>query len=180
MQYNKEKDTFIRGYVQVYTGNGKGKTTAAIGLAVRALGAGIKVFFGQFLKSGDYSETSVLLNLENLVLRQYGVGGFINRKPSNEDIAEAIRGVEDARAALRSGEYGLVILDEINVAQSLGLITIDDVMSLVRDRHKMTELVLTGRNASDELMASADLVTEMRQIKHYFANGVKARKGIES
>jgi cob(I)alamin adenosyltransferase len=180
MKYDVEKDIFNRGYVQVYTGNGKGKTTASIGLAIRALGAGMKVYFAQFLKSGDYSERNILTKLDNLVLKQYGLDGFISRKPSEEDKAEAIRGLADARAALKSGDYGLVILDEANVACKLGMITADDILSLLRDRHEMTELVITGRNASPELMEAADLVTEMREVKHYFAAGVSSRKGIES
>jgi cob(I)alamin adenosyltransferase len=180
MQYDNEKDVFTRGYVQVYTGNGKGKTTAAIGLAVRALGAGMKVYFAQFVKSGDYSETAVLGSFENLVLKQYGVGGFITRKPTQEDIDTARHGLEEAREALKSGDYGLVVLDEANVACALGLITADDILSLVRERREMTELALTGRNAPPELIEAADLVTEMREVKHYFKSGVPARKGIES
>ena len=168
------------GCVQVYTGNGKGKTTAAIGLAIRALGAGMRVYFAQFLKSGDYSEKNVLKTLDNLVLRQYGAGGFITRHPSDEDRAMASRGVEEARETLRSGAYDLVILDEVNVACSLGLITKNDVLSLLRERRDPTELVLTGRNAAPELIEAVDLVTEMRDVKHYFAAGVTARKGIES
>ncbi|MDR2779762.1 MAG: cob(I)yrinic acid a,c-diamide adenosyltransferase [Synergistaceae bacterium] len=180
MKYDNERDVFTKGCVQVYTGNGKGKTTAAIGLAVRALGAGIEVFFAQFLKSGDYSEIQILRNLDNITCRQYGVGGFIARTPSSEDIASARRGVEDALRAMKGGDYGVVILDEANVAYSLGLISIEELMSLVRERPPAAELVLTGRGAPAELIAAADLVTEMREIKHYFNSGVKARKGIES
>ena len=170
----------MKGRAQVYTGDGKGKTTAAIGLAVRALGAGLKVYFAQFLKSGNYSEKNVLEKLDNLVFRQYGKNGFITRKPSDEDRAMASIGLEEAKNALGCGAYGLVILDEINVACSLGLITKDDVLSLLRERHDMTELVLTGRNASRELIDAADLVTEMRCVKHYYTSGVRARRGIES
>ena len=166
--------------MQVYTGDGKGKTTAAIGLAVRALGAGMRVYFAQFLKSGDYSEKKVLEKLDNLIFRQYGKSGFITREPSDEDREMASRGVEEAGEALRSGAFGLVILDEINVACKLGLITSDAVMSLLRERRDMTELVLTGRKASQELIDAADLVTEMRSVKHYFVSGVPARRGIES
>ena len=170
----------IKGCVQVYTGDGKGKTTAAIGLTVRALGAGLRVYFAQFLKSGDYSEKNILGTLDNLVFRQYGKNGFITREPSDEDRAMASRGLKEAIEALRSGAYDLVILDEVNVACSLGLITKDDVLSLLRERGDMTELVLTGRNAAPELLDAADLVTEMRNIKHYFASGVPARRGMES
>jgi cob(I)alamin adenosyltransferase len=180
MRYDAEKDIFARGYVQIYTGNGKGKTTAAIGLAIRALGAGMKVFFAQFLKSGGYSEGNVLRNLENLVYKQYGEGGFVMRKPSPEDKIQAIKGVEETKAALKSNEYGLVVLDEANVACNLGVITAGDLLSLAAERGDMTELVITGRNAPPELIEIADLVTEMREVKHYFARGVRARKGIES
>ena len=180
MYYDVNKDIFDKGCVQVYTGNGKGKTTAAIGLAIRALGAGLRVYFAQFLKSGDYSEKNVLEKLDNLVFRQYGNNGFITRKPSDEDRAMASRGMKEAGEALRSGAYDLVILDEINVARSLGLITGDDLTSLLRERSDMTELVLTGRNAAPELLDAADLVTEMRSVKHYFNSGIPARRGIES
>jgi cob(I)alamin adenosyltransferase len=180
MRYDNRRDAFTKGCVQVYTGNGKGKTTAAIGLAVRALGAGIKVFFAQFLKSGDYSEIQILRNLENITCRQYGVGGFIARTPSSEDISAARLGVDDAAGAMKSGDYGVVILDEANVACSLGLISKEELMSLVHERPPAAELVFTGRGAPPELIAAADLVTEMREIKHYFNSGVKARKGIES
>jgi cob(I)alamin adenosyltransferase len=180
MEYDNRRDIFTKGCVQVYTGNGKGKTTAAVGLAIRALGAGIKVFFGQFLKSGDYSEIQILRNLENITCRQYGVGGFIAREPSDEDKASARFGVEDALSAIKSGGYGVVILDEVNVACGLGLISKEELMSLVRERPPEVELVLTGREAPSELIEAADLVTEMREIKHYFKSGVKARRGIES
>jgi cob(I)alamin adenosyltransferase len=180
VKYDVEKDVFDKGRVQVYTGNGKGKTTAAIGLAVRALGAGFRVYFAQFLKCGDYSEKKMLQSFSGLTHRQYGLGGFVMRTPSEEDKAEASRGVEDAKAALLSEEYGVVILDEANVACSLGLISKDDIMSLLKCRPEKTELVLTGRNAPPELIEAADLVTEMREIKHYFNAGVAARKGIES
>jgi cob(I)alamin adenosyltransferase len=180
MKYDNMRDVFTKGCVQVYTGNGKGKTTAAIGLAVRALGAGIKVFFAQFLKSGDYSEIQILQKIESITCRQYGIGGFITRTPSSEDIAAARFGIEDAIRAMKSGDYGVVILDEANVACGLGLISKEDLMSLVYERPPTAELVLTGRGAPPELIAAADLVTEMREIKHYFNSGVKARKGIES
>ena len=173
--------TDSEGRVQVYTGNGKGKTTAAIGLAVRALGAGMKVYFAQFLKGGGYSETNMLKTFGGLVLRHYGAGGFIIRRdPTDEDRAAADRGLEEAREALRSGLYDLVILDEANVAYGLGLITKDDLMSLLRERRGRTELILTGRNAPPELIEAADLVTEMREVKHYFASGLAARRGVES
>lgn len=178
--YDNEKDKFTRGCVQVYTGNGKGKTTASIGLAVRALGAELRVFFAQFLKSGTYSESSILGGLNNLTYRQYGTGQFIMRKPTEEDRVAARAGIEDAREALRSGAYDVVILDEANVACSLGLIAEDDLLTVASERPERTELVFTGRGAPPRLIEIADLVTEMREVKHYYRQGIAARKGIES
>jgi cob(I)alamin adenosyltransferase len=180
VSYDNKNDVFSRGCLQVYTGNGKGKTTAAIGLAVRALGAGMKVFFGQFVKYGEYSEVAVLAKLENLVLRQYGAEGFIMGKPGASDIAAAAGGVCDARDALAGGDFGLVVLDEVNVAYSLGMISLPEILALAAARGDRTELVMTGRGAPPELLKIADLVTEMREVKHYFKTGLKARKGIES
>ncbi|MDR3164426.1 MAG: cob(I)yrinic acid a,c-diamide adenosyltransferase [Synergistaceae bacterium] len=180
MSYDKEKDVFQQACLQVYTGNGKGKTTAAIGLSVRALGAGLKVFFGQFVKCGEYSEITVLARLENLILRQYGREGFIMGKPSASDIEAAARGVHDAMDALAGGEFGLVVLDEVNVAHALGMISLPQLLAIAGARGDHTELVMTGRGAPPELIEIADLVTEMREVKHYFHAGLKARKGIES
>lgn len=180
MSYDNEKDIFSRGCLQVYTGNGKGKTTAAIGLAVRALGAGMRVFFGQFVKCGEYSEIAVLASLENLILRQYGKEGFIMGHPSAADIDAASLGVHDAKDALAGGDFGLVVLDEVNVAYSLGLISLPELLAIAAARSDGTELVMTGRGAPPELLEAADLVTEMREVKHYFNAGLKARKGIES
>jgi cob(I)alamin adenosyltransferase len=180
VSYDNEKDVFSRGCLQVYTGNGKGKTTAAIGLTVRALGAGMKVFFGQFVKSGEYSEITILASLKNLVLRQYGTEGFIMGHPGASDIEAASRGVRDAMDALAGGNFGLVVLDEVNVAYSLGMISLPEILAIVSARGNRTELVMTGRGAPPELLEAADLVTEMREVKHYFRTGLKARKGIES
>jgi cob(I)alamin adenosyltransferase len=178
--YDNGKDIFSRGCLQVYTGSGKGKTTAAIGLAVRALGAGMKVFFGQFVKYGEYSEIAILARLENLVLRQYGAEGFIMGKPAASDIEAALRGVRDAKDALVGGDFGLVVLDEVNVAYSVGMISLPELLDIAAARGDRTEQVMTGRGAPPELLEAADLVTEMREVKHYFKTGLKARKGIES
>ncbi|MDR1966150.1 MAG: cob(I)yrinic acid a,c-diamide adenosyltransferase [Synergistaceae bacterium] len=180
MGYDSEKDHFARGCLQIYTGNGKGKTTAAIGLAVRALGAGFKVFFAQFLKAGKYSETEILVKLDKLIFRQYGTGRFVMGKPSQEDADAARIGLDEAKAAMKSGDYRLVILDEANVACALGLLSEDDLLSAAEERPKMVELVITGRGAPAKLIEAADLVTEMREVKHYYNAGVAARKGIES
>ncbi|MDR1020207.1 MAG: cob(I)yrinic acid a,c-diamide adenosyltransferase [Synergistaceae bacterium] len=183
--YDNVRDEFTAGYVQVYTGNGKGKTTAAIGLAVRAMGAGMDVFFAQFIKGGKYSEIEALealsgCGLGKLTCRQYGRGCFIMRDPAEEDKAAARAGLEDARREMQSGRYRVVILDEANVAVKLGLLNEEDLLGFVRDRPGGTELVITGRGAADSLIGLADLVTEMREIKHYYSKGVLARRGIES
>ncbi|MDR1916065.1 MAG: cob(I)yrinic acid a,c-diamide adenosyltransferase [Synergistaceae bacterium] len=178
--YDSMRDRFSRGYVQVYTGNGKGKTTAALGLSIRALGAGMRVFFSQFIKGAKYSEIDILSAFENLTHRQYGLGCFIMRAPTDEDKAAARQGIEEVREAMNSGRYQLVILDEANVASHLGLIPASDLVALAREKPEAVELLFTGRNAPAELIELADLVTEMREIKHYYDKGVKARRGIES
>jgi cob(I)alamin adenosyltransferase len=169
-----------RGYVQVYTGNGKGKTTAALGLALRAAGAGMKVFIGQFIKGEAASEHKALERFGDLIsVRLFGLGLCIARKPTDADIAAAQAGMREAGEALRSGLYDVVILDEINVAAHLGLIDVEDILRIIRERPAATELVLTGRNADERVIAGADLVTEMRDIRHYYEKGVQARRGIE-
>ncbi len=173
------------GYVQVYTGNGKGKTTAALGLTIRALGAGMSVYFGQFIKGMRYSEIEMLESLAStleprrLVLKQFGRGCFIMRDPEKADVDVALAGLAEAAAALISGAFDLVVLDELNVAVNLGLIPQADVLDLISSRPPHVELVITGRYATDAVIAAADLVTEMREIKHYYQKGIEARTGIE-
>ncbi len=168
-----------KGYVQVYTGNGKGKTTAALGLAFRAAGAGLKVFIAQFIKGERCSEHLALDRFgEAITYRRYG-RGLIRGIPAEEDIAGAREGMREATDAVRSGSYDVVILDEVNVAVFLGLIGVEEVLGLIRGKPASVELVLTGRNAHDAVTEEADLVTEMREIKHYYEKGVKARRGIE-
>ncbi len=177
------------GRFQLYTGNGKGKTTAAIGLAIRALGAGLSVYIGQFIKGMRYSEISALETLAEalssrapsprLELRQYGRGCFLRRSPEPEDIEAARGGLAEARAALTSGRFDLVILDEANVAVALGLIPEDELVALIKARPADVELVVTGRYAPPAITALADLVTEMCEVKHYYASGLEARVGIE-
>lgn len=169
-----------KGFIQIYTGNGKGKTTASLGLAIRAAGAGLKVWIGQFLKNGDFSEVKSLKKFsENITHNQFGMPGFIFGKPSEEDVKKANNGFMLAKDALKSGEFNVIILDEINTAYSIGLINIDMIKELCDSKPKHVELILTGRGATEELFELADLVTEMREIKHYFKNGIKARVGIE-
>jgi cob(I)alamin adenosyltransferase len=168
------------GYVQVYTGNGKGKTTAAIGLAVRAAGAGLKVYFCQFLKGQNCSEINSLNRFRDLIeIRQFGNESFIKGVPSESDVNNAINGFEEALSAVMSGIYDLVILDEINYAIHLNLIKLQSVVQLIKNKPAHVEIVLTGRNAAKEIIENADLVSEIKEIKHYFQKGVSARKGIE-
>jgi cob(I)alamin adenosyltransferase len=169
------------GLVQVYTGNGKGKTTAAFGLALRAVGRGLKVYVIQFIKGGfDYGELYVVDKLPNLKLKAFGRGKFITEKPAGkEDVKLAEEALALAEAVVRSGKYDIVILDEINVALHLGLIKTEKVLELMKNRPKHVELILTGRYAPNEIIEVADLVTEMREVKHPFNKGYQARKGIE-
>ncbi|HDI01001.1 MAG TPA: cob(I)yrinic acid a,c-diamide adenosyltransferase [Candidatus Bathyarchaeota archaeon] len=169
------------GLVQVYTGDGKGKTTAAIGLALRAAGRGLKVFIIQFLKGGfDYGELRLLEQLPNIEVRAFGRGRFITSSgPSQEDIEEARKAMDLAREVIMGGEYDVVILDEVNVAIYFGLVSLDEVLELIRERPRHVELILTGRKAPEALIEVADLVTEMREVKHPYRRGMPPRPGIE-
>ncbi|QAV33325.1 cob(I)alamin adenosyltransferase [Fervidobacterium changbaicum] len=168
-----------KGYIHVYTGNGKGKTTAAFGLALRAVCAGKKVYIGQFIKGMKYSELDAPKYLANLVIEQYGRNCFIKNAPTEEDIRLAKEGLRRIREVLTSGEYDVVIMDEINVALYYGLFSVDEVLDLLKSKSEHVEIILTGRFAPQELVEIADLVTEMREVKHYYQKGVLARKGIE-
>ncbi len=169
------------GLVQVYTGDGKGKTSAAFGLALRAIGRGLKVYIIQFIKGGfDYGELYTVPQLANLKLKAFGRGKFITeRPPREEDVRLAREAFEFSEKVVVGGEYDVVILDEINVVLNLNLIGIGRVLELVKSKPKHVELILTGRNAPAELVEVADLVTEMREVKHPFRRGVPPRKGIE-
>jgi cob(I)alamin adenosyltransferase len=170
-----------KGYVQVYTGNGKGKTTAALGLALRAAGAGMRVFFAQFAKGVGSSELWALALLSARIdARQYGLRGFIKGKPRQEEITAARKGLAEARKAILSGRYQVAILDEANVAVRLGLFSVEELLDVIDCARGRVEVVITGRGAHRKTIERADLVTEMRQIRHYFAKGVRARKGIET
>jgi cob(I)alamin adenosyltransferase len=170
----------MKGYIQVYTGNGKGKTTAALGLAIRAAGAGLKVFIAQFIKMGEYSEINALKRFNDLItVKQFGSGRFIKGKPSASDIEAARKGVEEIRAVFISGQHNVVIMEEANVAVRLGLLSAEDIMEIMVEKPQNMELVITGRGADSRIIEKADLVTEMKQVKHYFQKGVKARIGIE-
>jgi cob(I)alamin adenosyltransferase len=171
----------MTGQFQIYTGDGKGKTTAALGLALRAAGAGLKVYFGQFIKQPGTSEAKALLArfADCVTLDIHGPAHFIRSTPSPEDIAEARRGLDALRAALTGGRYEVVIGDEAISAVAAGLLTEADLLELAGKRPAPVELVLTGRGAGGALLIRADLVTEMRAIKHYYSHGVSARRGIE-
>ena len=171
---------FDRGYVQVYTGDGKGKTTAAIGLAVRAAGAGLRVYFAQFIKMGRYNEIRALEVFgDRIVCRQYGRGCWLRGEPVAEDIRLARQGLDEVEGIIRSGEYQLVILDEANVATWFGLFSVEDLLHLIDIKPERVELVFTGRKADPRLVERADLVTDMCEVKHYYRQGVPAREGIE-
>ena len=171
----------MKGYVHVYTGNGKGKTTAAIGLAIRAAGAGMRVYIAQFVKGMHYSELDALDRYaDRITLKQYGRECFIEKEPEEEDIQAARKGLEEVKGILASGDYQMVILDEANIATRYNLFSPDELIELVRSKPEPMELVITGRNADPKVVALADLVTEMKEIKHYYNRGVQARQGIET
>jgi len=169
-----------RGYVQVYTGNGKGKTTAMLGLAMRAGGANLRVYIGQFVKSMEYHEVAVIRkSLPNIAIEIYGLGCTLDREPTEEDAQAAKSGLEKASAAVFSGNYDVVMLDEISIAVYMKMLDVSSILELMHTKPPNVELVLTGRFATAEIIEAADLVTEMTEVKHYYANGVPARDGIE-
>jgi cob(I)alamin adenosyltransferase len=174
--------TLFKGRVQVYTGNGKGKTTAALGLALRAVGHRFKVLVIQFLKGGIvYGELRSAKKLSPyLTLVPMGREHFVNRKdPHPTDLRWAQKGWELAKRSVYSQKYQVVILDEINVAVKYGMIPLRELLALMKNKPDNVELVLTGRWAKPEVLRLADLVTEMREIKHYYQKGIESRIGIE-
>ncbi len=170
-----------KGLVQVYTGNGKGKTSAAFGLALRAIGRGLEVYIIQFIKGGfDYGELYIADKLPGLKLKAFGRGKFVSEKePDKEDVDLAEEALRTAEEAVKSHEYDVIVLDEVNVALNLRLIKTERVLQLIREKPVQTELVLTGRKAPKEIIEAADLVTEMTEVKHPYHSGFRARKGIE-
>lgn len=169
-----------KGFIQIYTGDGKGKTTASLGVALRILGAGGKVFYAQFIKGRILSSEFEILNkFDEFSYHAFGKGRFIKGKPVIEDIEIAQKGLKECGIALASGEYDLIVMDELNGAIKCGLLQLDEVIAAVKMRHPQTELIITGRNAPHELIKLADLVTEMNSVKHYIDQGVSARQGIE-
>lgn len=175
-----ERTHLQRGCVQVYTGDGKGKTTAAMGLAIRAAGAGLRVFIGQFMKPVPTSECRALAMLSaSVTVRQYGLMNYIVGHANDEDIRGAHAGLAEIRQFIQSGEYDVVILDEANVACYFGALTVDDLLGLINEKPSHVELVLTGRRAHPRILERADLVTEMMPVRHYYNAGVLSRRGIE-
>ncbi len=168
-----------KGYIHLYTGNGKGKTTAALGLALRAVGAGKTVFIGQFVKGMHYSELESVKALKEITIKQYGLDCFIKKNPTQNDIDAALKGFTEIQAIVNAKKFDIVILDEICIALYYKLIPISNLLELISNKPFETEIVLTGRHAPDELIEIADLVTEMNEIKHYYNVGIEARKGIE-
>jgi cob(I)alamin adenosyltransferase len=177
----KEQKHLTAGLVHVYTGNGKSKTTAALGLAVRAAGQGFRVLIIQFVKMGQYyGEIKSLQLIPNIAIESYGRPGFISRDGLiRADFELAICAYERAVQAMKNDECDLLILDEINNALFYRLVSEDQVIKLIEDKPPLMELVLTGRNAPEEIIAKAHYVTEMKEIKHPYALGVKSREGIE-
>ena len=161
-----------KGYIQLYTGNGKGKTTAALGLTLRAICAGKKVYIGQFMKGMDYSELKAIDYLPNLTMRQFGSDKFIYKPAKQEDVNLAKEGLNEIEKVLISGDYDVVVLDELNITVFFELLTVDEIIEVLNKRHPKVEVVITGRNAPQALIDIADLVTEMKEVKHYYNEGV--------
>lgn len=176
------KKGLARGYVQVYTGNAKGKTTAALGLALRAAGRGLKTYIGQFMKGQSYGELkAAAMVAPYITIEQYGKDTFVHVKnpPSDGDVRLAKSGLEKLTAAMKSGQYDIVVADEINTAHYFNLVTAEEILELIAQKPPHVELVLTGRYAPPAVVEAADLVTEMVEVKHYYQKGVAARDGIE-
>ncbi|MBN2831354.1 MAG: cob(I)yrinic acid a,c-diamide adenosyltransferase [Candidatus Omnitrophica bacterium] len=165
--------------IQIYTGNGKGKTTAALGLAIRAAGGGFNVYIAQFAKGRSYSELAALKKFKNIKTEQFGRRCFIRVKPDKKDIELACEGLKKAKEAILSKKYRIIILDEINIALKLKLVSLQEILGMLRLASKDKEVVLTGRYAHPQVIKIADLVSEIKEVKHYYKKGVKARKGIE-
>ena len=175
------QDTTQIGLIQVYTGDGKGKTTAALGLALRAAGHGMYTYIGQFLKGRSYGELESIERLApQVTLEQYGLGAWVHAGGVTPDQSEAVQdGLTKACQALLSGEYDIVVLDEVNVALHFGVLTEAQILDLIDTKPPRVELVLTGRRVPRAILERADLVTEMQEVRHPFHQGISARPGIE-
>ena len=169
-----------KGYTHIYTGDGKGKTTAALGLAIRAAGAGLKVYIAQFLKKGQYSEIKALERFaDRITLEQFGLGRFVRGKPQKADIEAAAEGLKAIKSIMAAGKHQMIILEEANVAVSGGLFGVKALLEIIDLKPDFVELIITGRGATAEIIERADLVSEMKSVKHYFQKRVQARIGIE-
>lgn len=167
-------------YTHIYTGNGKGKTTAAFGLAIRAAMSGMNVYIGQFVKDMKYNETKISEYVDNIDIEQLGIGCFIDREPTDEDRAVAEKALKHCQELMLSEKYKMVILDELTIALYFKLISEDEVLELMKIKPDDVELVITGRYATAKMIELSDLVTEMKEIKHYYNEyGVLSREGIE-
>jgi cob(I)alamin adenosyltransferase len=172
-----------QGFIQIYTGNGKGKTTAAIGQAVRAAGFGLKTYIAQFMKKYPYNELNSIKHLSDwITIDQFCGDEFVYKKelPGKEELEKAKKGLNKAKQKMLSGKYDLIILDEALVATYFKLIKTEELIEFIRRKPDNVELILTGRYCPEELIELADLVTEMKEVKHYYQNGITSRKGIES
>ena len=169
-----------KGYIQIYTGDGKGKTTAALGLALRAAGHGLKTYIAQFMKGQNYGELDSLRHNPFITINQFGKDTFIHiNKAQAEDVEQAETGLRKAKDVMLNSDYNIIVLDEINVALHFKLLKVQQVLHFMDLKPAHIELILTGRKAPVELIERADLVTEMKEIKHYYQQGVPARNGIE-
>ena len=169
-----------KGYIHVYTGPGKGKTTAALGLGLRAAGAGMKIHMVQFMKGRRYSEIDTIEKIKNFTITQHGRDEFVSKEnPEQIDIDLAQKGFKYAKEIIKNGKLDMIILDEINVAVDYNLVSLDDIIKFIEEKPEKIELILTGRYAHPEIVRNADLVTEMLEIKHPYQQGVEARKGID-
>jgi cob(I)alamin adenosyltransferase len=175
-------NTVERGLVTVLTGLGKGKTTAGIGTAIRAAGHGLYVYFAFFIKGRDYDhgEFHILKSIPNITIRTYGQKGFVWRhNVESEDKVRAQKALEEAKVAMLSGKYSLIVLDEVNVVVANKVIDINDMVSFIKSKPSDIELILTGRYAPPQLIELADIVSDIQEVKHPFSEGFKARKGFE-
>jgi len=172
-----------QGYIQVYTGNGKGKSTAAIGLAVRAAGAGLTSYIIQFMKEYPYSELNTLKKLDQwITIEQVGNDSFVYKKelPSDREIQKALNALKKVEDLMVNKSFDLIILDEVLVTVYFKLLTTEEIVSVIHKKPAELELILTGRYCPEEIIELADLVTEMKEVKHYYTKGILSRKGIES
>lgn len=169
----------MKGYIHLYTGNGKGKTTAALGAAIRAVGAGKKVFITQFVKGMHYAELNALQRFPEIELRQFGLGCFIRDKPTKDDIQIARKGISESKIVIENDLVDMVILDEVCIALHYHLFELEELLAILQQKPIPMEIILTGRYAPAQLFEMADLVTEMKEIKHYYNKGIQAREGIE-